>query len=88
MTLLGTSRGRMRTSFAALVSSLALFASACGQDGAVAPAKPELPTTPAIPAQYRGAAFIADVSTLSKTVKITPPTNTIRNPMFRPLLAR
>ncbi len=81
MALLGITRGRRRTACTALATVLALVAAACGKDSSVAPVNPELPGNPVIPPQYRGAAFIADISSLKKTVKITPPSQTIRNPL-------
>src|SRR5262247_2265641 len=65
---------------AALTGAAALFAlAACSSDSPVG-AAPKLPDNPTIPPQYRGAAFIMDVSTLKKTVKITAPTATIKSP--------
>ena len=57
-----TTRRRLRLTALAGLALTAL--AACGRDTAVAPATPVLPTNPAIPAEYRGAAFIMDVSTL------------------------
>jgi hypothetical protein len=53
--------------------------SACA-DTALTPPAAVLPTNPAIPAQYRGAAFIFDVSATKKTVGVTAPTATITSP--------
>jgi hypothetical protein len=78
----------MRTAVRAAVAVMALVAAACGKDSTVAPAEPELPGNPVIPPQYRGAAFIADISSLKKTVKITPPAATIRNPLASQSFAR
>lgn len=49
---------------------------ACSAD-TPASVSPVLPGNPSIPTQYRGAAFIMDVSALKKTVKITAPSATI-----------
>ena len=54
--------------------------SACA-DTALTPPAAVLPTDPAIPAQYRGAAFIFDVNATKKTVGVTAPTTTIRSPI-------
>src|SRR5262245_5482515 len=64
---------------APLITAAALLAlTACSQDNAVGTA-PQLPGNPSVPPQYRGAAFIMDVSPLKKTVKITAPTSTIKD---------
>src|SRR5262245_28640575 len=63
-----------------LIAGLATIAlSACSKESPVG-AAPELPDNPPIPAQYRGAAFIMDVSAGKHTVKITAPTSTISSP--------
>jgi hypothetical protein len=54
--------------------------SACA-DTALTPPAAVLPIDPAIPAQYRGAAFVFDVNATKKTVGVTAPTATIRNPI-------
>jgi hypothetical protein len=83
-----TRRRGGRSTFAALASGLALAVlAACGREASVGPVSPELPDNPVIPPQYRGAAFIMDVSTLKKTVRVTPPQGTIRNPIATGLAA-
>src|SRR5215510_9811499 len=63
-----------------LIAGLATIAlSACSKESPVG-ASPDLPDNPPIPAQYRGAAFIMDVSAGKRTVKVTGPTATIGNP--------
>ncbi len=64
---------------ASLASATALFALGACSEGTPVNVAPVLPGAPAIPAQYRGAAFIMDVSALKKTVKITAPTAGITN---------
>lgn len=66
--------GRRLVSLAS-VATLFAFA-ACSTDAPVG-ATPQLPTNPVVPPQYRGAAFIMDVSALKKSIKITAPTSTI-----------
>jgi len=88
MALFGMHRARFRTAFKAAVTVMALVAAACGKDSTVAPVNPELPSSPVIPPQYRGAAFIADISSLKKSVRITPPSATIRNPVAAVELGR
>ena len=67
MALFGMHRARFRTAFKAAVTVMALVAAACGKDSTVAPVNPQLPSSPVIPPQYRGAAFIADISSLKKS---------------------
>lgn len=81
-------RRRGGQKFAALASGLALAVlAACGREASVGPIDPELPNNPVIPPQYRGAAFIVDVSTLKKTVRVTPPQGTIRSPISNGMVA-
>ena len=54
--------------------------SACA-DTALTPPAAVLPIDAAIPAQYRGAAFIFDVNSTKKSVGVTAPTTTIRSPI-------
>ncbi len=69
---------------APLAAALSLFTlAACNGDTPVG-ASPQLPSTPVVPPQYRGAAFIMDVSPLKKSVKITAPTSTIANRQLSP----
>ncbi len=63
----------------ALTTSAALLLLAACAAESPAPAAPVLPGNPAIPAQYRGAAFIMDVSATKKTVKISAPAASIAN---------
>ncbi|MBC7895852.1 MAG: carboxypeptidase regulatory-like domain-containing protein [Cytophagaceae bacterium] len=72
---------RRRFSFTTAALGLSLALVACGREASVGPVRPELPDNPPIPPQYRGAAFIMDVSSLKKTVRITPPQGTIRTPI-------
>lgn len=68
---------RVGQRFATLASVATLLAfAACNSDSPVG-ATPQLPQNPVVPPQYRGAAFIMDVSPLKKTIKITAPTTTI-----------
>lgn len=62
----------------AAVSALA-FLGACAEQSASAPVAPVLPSAPAIPSQYRGAAFLMDVSATKRTVKITSPSSGINS---------
>jgi len=87
MELLGMHRAR-RMAWTAAATVMTLVAAACGNDSTVAPINPELPGNPVIPPQYRGAAFIADVSSLRKSVRITPPQVTIRSPLASQTLGR
>jgi hypothetical protein len=67
---------------AALTTAATMVAlAACSSDKAGSLPAAVLPANPAIPAQYRGAAFIFNVSATKKTVSITAPTATIRNPI-------
>ncbi len=66
----------------AAVATLLAFA-ACSSDSPVG-ATPQLPGNPVVPPQYRGAAFIMDVSPLKKTIKITAPTSSISNRLLAP----
>ncbi len=50
-------------------------------DKSPAGADPVLPSNPPIPAQYRGAAFVMDVSAVKKTVKISAPGTGIAGPI-------
>lgn len=64
---------------APLVAAFTLLVSAaCSTDNTVGTA-PQLPGNPSIPPQYRGAAFVMDVSPLQKSIKVTAPTTTIRS---------
>lgn len=58
------------------MAALAMFG-ACAEQSTSAPVDPVLPAGPAIPAQYRGAAFLMDVSATKKTVKVTSPSASI-----------
>jgi hypothetical protein len=58
------------------MTALAMFG-ACAEQSTSAPVDPVLPTAPSIPAQYRGAAFLMDVSATKRTVKITSPSSSI-----------
>src|SRR5262245_50467876 len=60
-------------------TAVMLAAAACSHDSGVG-TQPQLPGTPPIPPQYRGAAFIMDVSTLNKSVRITGPATGIAGP--------
>lgn len=62
----------------AAVTAIA-FLGACADTGSDAPVAPVLPGTPAIPTQYRGAAFIMDVSATKKTVKVSAPSASINS---------
>jgi hypothetical protein len=66
---------------AALTTAATMVAMAACSDKAAAPVDPVLPGNPPIPAQYRGAAFLMDVSALRKTVRITAPNATIAAPL-------
>lgn len=70
-----------RFSFTAAAVGLSMALAACGREASIGPVRPELPDNPPIPPQYRGAAFIMDVSSLRKTIRITPPQGTIRSPI-------
>ena len=50
-------------------------------DTALTPPEAVLSSDPAIPAQYRGAAFVFNVSASKKTVSVTAPTATIKSPI-------
>jgi hypothetical protein len=67
--------------FAALTSAAALMALAACSDSAPVAVDPVLPDNPAIPAQYRSAAFIMDVSAVRKTVRISAPATGIAGPV-------
>ncbi|MBK8250996.1 MAG: carboxypeptidase regulatory-like domain-containing protein [Gemmatimonadetes bacterium] len=77
MQLTRTSAGRRF--FTTAAAGLALVLAACGKEAGVGPVNPELPSNPVIPPQYRGAAFVVDVSSLKKSIRITPPQGSIRN---------
>jgi hypothetical protein len=62
-----------------ITATATLLLAACSTESPVG-AAPQLPGNPAIPQQYRGAAFIMDVNAGKRSVKITAPTSTIRNP--------
>jgi hypothetical protein len=66
---------------AALTTTAAMIALAACADTALTPPAAVLPTDPAIPAQYRAAAFIFDVSATKKTVSITAPSATNISPI-------
>ncbi|MDQ8167319.1 MAG: carboxypeptidase-like regulatory domain-containing protein [Gemmatimonadota bacterium] len=67
---------------AALTTAATMVAlAACSSDKAGSLPAAVLPANPAIPAQYRGAAFVFNVSATKKTVSVTAPTATIRNPI-------
>jgi hypothetical protein len=66
---------------AALTTTAAMIALAACADTALMPPAAVLPTDPAIPAQYRAAAFIFDVSATKKTVSITAPSATNISPI-------
>ncbi len=74
-------RAHRRFSISAAVVGLTMALAACGREASIGPVRPELPDNPPIPPQYRGAAFVMDVSSLRKTVRITPPQGTIRSPI-------
>jgi hypothetical protein len=65
-----TNFGRRIATTAATATMMVLGACAGETPASVAPV---LPSNPGVPAQYRGAAFIMDVSALKKTVKVTAP---------------
>ncbi|MBC8088118.1 MAG: carboxypeptidase regulatory-like domain-containing protein [Phycisphaerae bacterium] len=51
------------------------------------PVDPIFPDAPAIPAQYRGAAFILDVSTLKRSISVSAPTAGVARPIAAPRAA-
>ena len=63
-----------------LATAATLFAFAACQTDSPVGTSPQLPNNPVVPPQYRGAAFIMDVSPLKKTIKITAPTTSIGAP--------
>jgi hypothetical protein len=69
----------------ALTALLAL--GACAEQNAPAPVAPVLPGVSAIPTQYRGAAFIMDVSSTRRTVRITAPSSSINSRLNPNVLA-
>ncbi len=62
---------------ATLTTAATMVALAACSDSAPASVDPVLPGNPPIPTQYRGAAFIMDVSAVRKTVRVTAPTTGI-----------
>jgi|GEM_PF-2015343 len=64
---------------AAVTTAATMVALAACSDSAPASVDPVLPGNPPIPAQYRGAAFIMDISAVRKTVRISAPTTGIAN---------
>ncbi len=67
--------------FAALTTAATLMALAACSDSAPVAVDPVLPGNPPIPAQYRSAAFIMDISALRKTVRISAPSTSISGPI-------
>ncbi len=62
---------------AALTTAATMVALSACSDSTPASVDPVLPGNPPIPVQYRGAAFIMDVSAVRKTVRVTAPTTGI-----------
>lgn len=60
---------------------------ACASDSTPSLVAPILPGNPAIPSQFRGAAFIMDVSATRKTVRVTAPSASINSPVNANLLS-
>jgi len=66
---------------AAVTTAATVLALGACADATPSTENPVLPGTPAIPVQYRGAAFIMDVNAVKKTVKISAPSTGISGPI-------
>jgi Carboxypeptidase regulatory-like domain len=72
-------RGRATGGLATMVAAVTLALAACSS-GSDAPAGPDLPGNPPPNPQFRQAAFIFDVNTVTKQVRITAPKRSVDGP--------
>ncbi len=73
-------RGRAAGGLATILAAAALGLAACSSSGSDSPTGPQLPGDPPLNPGFRQAAFVFDVNTVTKAVKITAPKVTVNGP--------